>query len=857
MDPEEKVEAFAAILYAEPGTLGLIANIMSALIVAVENMLNGPFSQPAMTLAGAHLIVMGGFLQLVAALLCFRRNDHLTGTAFAVFAALWTVMGINHILAPVMGAEILRVGILPGMIGFMTVAVILSLCAITVNYIMPPVLFAIMLTLIFEGVGAFFDWGRRVAAAFELFIVITSVYASVVMALKGVSQRYILPGLGNAIFDPLLIRVKENPNTTNEARKNTKYGEPYGLGYMGNVVPAATLVFHHLGYFADFRAAMPMFVYCFYCHLLASYYAFLRHDFFHAVEFSIYFLFWLSRGAIQLLISLNFPGIDDVRVNFFGQWGLIAIALFLLLLSAVRSKVVFMYNFLFLCVVVLSVDHIPHPAHNFSFGVSGAIFAIISLYVSMAHLENSIAEKSVMWIGEEVIHTDKLKKALIGIFKGMGGGKGDNSCYRDEDKVDLKIVDTVALIANSVALACLAPLEAQRGGTLALPWIVVSGLLLNLYAVRLSFTSGSLAKAYYVLVLAGFWAVWSALLIDNTLAFNLRSASVGILVLHTIGMFVTPVFTRVWVPFSIFMELCTIALVVRCFNTNPAWMILITAILACTVCLYGAIAELVNGVLMDVVIPVGFPVFEEKYIDPYENPPCPLFPSRRSSALRKVAKVLDNAGVIGTPTDTVYAIAASCKHPGSIQRIYTVKERPPEKPICLCLANLEQLKEASPDFSPLLWNFMERCYPGGISCVVPKGQWMYNLGIGDAYDLVGTKDSICIRVPDSCVLAYLVSWSGPIALTSGNPSGGADSTHHSMLIGSLGQKLDAVICDGESRELVASTVVNCMNIDQGEISYFRIGCTPKEIVDQHFEDAKAAMAEKNTVVTLGSADLKK
>ncbi|XP_046556888.1 uncharacterized protein LOC124266116 [Haliotis rubra] len=227
-------------------------------------------------------------------------------------------------------------------------------------------------------------------------------------------------------------------------------------------------------------------------------------------------------------------------------------------------------------------------------------------------------------------------------------------------------------------------------------------------------------------------------------------------------------------------------------------------------------------------------------------PPCTLYESNKSSDLRAAAAILSNGGVVGTPTDTVYAIGASCKHPESIRRLYTVKERPATKPICLCLSNLDQLKAAKPDFSPLLWNFMERCYPGGISCVVPKGEWMYNLGVGDAYDIVGTKDNICIRVPDSSVLAYLVSVSGPIAITSGNPSGGDDSIHHDMLINSLGHKLDGVICDGDSRELSASTVVNCMNIDQGEITYFRVGCTPQEIVDKHLEDARAEIEGKTS-----------
>ena len=141
---------------------------------------------------------------------------------------------------------------------------------------------------------------------------------------------------------------------------------------------------------------------------------------------------------------------------------------------------------------------------------------------------------------------------------------------------------------------------------------------------------------------------------------------------------------------------------------------------------------------------------------------------------------------MGVPTDTVYALAASCKIPTSIKNIYRVKERPAEKPICICLSNLDQLVEAKPDFSDLLWAFMRRCYPGGISCVIPKGEWMINLGIGEAIDYIGNKESVCIRVPDSSVLAYLVSLTGPVALSSANPSGGADSIHHDMVLDSLG-----------------------------------------------------------------------
>lgn len=59
---------------------------------------------------------------------------------------------------------------------------------------------------------------------------------------------------------------------------------------------------------------------------------------------------------------------------------------------------------------------------------------------------------------------------------------------------------------------------------------------------------------------------------------------------------------------------------------------------------------------------------------------------------------------------------------------------------------------------------------------------MFFSGVGPAYDRVGTKDSIMIRVPDHTVTAHLCEFTGPLAITSANPSGESDSVHHDMVI---------------------------------------------------------------------------
>ncbi|KAM4664421.1 putative threonylcarbamoyl-AMP synthase isoform 2-T2 [Discoglossus pictus] len=257
-------------------------------------------------------------------------------------------------------------------------------------------------------------------------------------------------------------------------------------------------------------------------------------------------------------------------------------------------------------------------------------------------------------------------------------------------------------------------------------------------------------------------------------------------------------------------------------------------------CLYGFLASLANCIFNKELIFMGPAIYKKKELKKNDEicESCLLPSSRRTSGLRTIAEILEGGGVCGIPTDTVYALAASCKHPDAISRIYTIKERPSEKPICICISNLEQLRVLRPPFSPLLWRFMDSVYPGGISCIVKKGEWLRRLGVGAAYDKVGTPDSIMIRVPDHSVTAHLTDMTGPLAITSANPSGESDSTHHDMVTTRLSYKLDAVLCDGYSNELVGSTVVNCTKIDEGGITILREGCVSAARIMQLFEHAK-------------------
>ena len=56
--------------------------------------------------------------------------------------------------------------------------------------------------------------------------------------------------------------------------------------------------------------------------------------------------------------------------------------------------------------------------------------------------------------------------------------------------------------------------------------------------------------------------------------------------------------------------------------------------------------------------------------------------------------VLRDGGVVALPTDTVYGIAVSLATPGGIERLYRIKERPPDKAVMLLLDDVAQAARA-------------------------------------------------------------------------------------------------------------------------------------------------------------------
>jgi L-threonylcarbamoyladenylate synthase len=164
--------------------------------------------------------------------------------------------------------------------------------------------------------------------------------------------------------------------------------------------------------------------------------------------------------------------------------------------------------------------------------------------------------------------------------------------------------------------------------------------------------------------------------------------------------------------------------------------------------------------------------------------------------------ILNAGGVVALPTDTVYGIATTLNAPGGVDRLFAIKDRPPDKAVMVLVDAIDQvaeLVEVPPAASALamLW-------PGGLTLVL---QMRDRSAVPAA--LTAGQATLGVRVPDHPTPRAIARAVGPIPTTSANPSGLPDARSASDVVTLLGGRLDLVLDGGPSPGGVPSTVIDC------------------------------------------------
>lgn len=167
----------------------------------------------------------------------------------------------------------------------------------------------------------------------------------------------------------------------------------------------------------------------------------------------------------------------------------------------------------------------------------------------------------------------------------------------------------------------------------------------------------------------------------------------------------------------------------------------------------------------------------------------------------RLVEALEAGEPVVVPTDTVYGVAALPSVPGATARLYALKDRRPEVPLAVLVADVAALDVVAVDVSDRARRLVEQHWPGALTVVARRRPDLAG------WDLGGDPATIGVRCPASPLVRAVAARVGPLATTSANRSGEPTPTTAAAAAASLTGPV-AVVADGGPLTGTASTVVD-------------------------------------------------
>jgi L-threonylcarbamoyladenylate synthase len=191
-----------------------------------------------------------------------------------------------------------------------------------------------------------------------------------------------------------------------------------------------------------------------------------------------------------------------------------------------------------------------------------------------------------------------------------------------------------------------------------------------------------------------------------------------------------------------------------------------------------------------------------------------------TSSAAAFERIVRAGGVVLFPADTVYGLACDPGSAAAVDRLYSLKGRPPVKPSAVMFFSLEPALDAVV-LGPSTRSALERLLPGGVTLLLPNPDHRFPLACGPDPDTLG------LRVPDVPLLAGVAI---PVLQSSANLSGGADPRRLSDVPEPIRAGSDLVL-DGGELPGAPSTVVDLRGYEEsGAWTIVRAGLVTPEAI---------------------------
>ena len=166
------------------------------------------------------------------------------------------------------------------------------------------------------------------------------------------------------------------------------------------------------------------------------------------------------------------------------------------------------------------------------------------------------------------------------------------------------------------------------------------------------------------------------------------------------------------------------------------------------------------------------------------------------------AKILQDGGLVGIPTETVYGLGANALDGTAVKRIFEAKGRPQDNPLIIHVTGAQWLPRYCADVPPLAYVLARKFWPGPLTMILKRRPIIPD-------ETTAGLDTVAVRCPNHPVTLAIIREAGiPIAAPSANLSGRPSCTTAQDVLEDMDGRISGVVDGGPCAVGVESTILD-------------------------------------------------
>ncbi len=172
----------------------------------------------------------------------------------------------------------------------------------------------------------------------------------------------------------------------------------------------------------------------------------------------------------------------------------------------------------------------------------------------------------------------------------------------------------------------------------------------------------------------------------------------------------------------------------------------------------------------------------------------------------EITRAIKNGKIVVFKTDTVYGLGTNAFDERACKKIYEIKKRAPQKPLCVLISDISMLDKIVDSINQVERKLIDAFWPGPLTIKFKKKENALPniISAGDEF--------VRVRLLKDGLAYDLVKRAGvPIVAPSANLSGSPTGINIKSIISELKDKVDYILDSGNINDDTTSTIVEVSN----------------------------------------------